>query len=84
MGYSREQMRRAMALYAVTDRAWLKPGESLAAVAARQGMMPEVLADGINEKAVDTVGDSLLDGALALYEDYLEPVKGMLEGMVKE
>ncbi len=59
-------------------------GESLAAVAARQGMMPEVLADGINEKAVDTVGDSLLDGELALYEDYLEPVKGMLEGMVKE
>ena len=35
MGYTREEIRRAMALYAVTDRAWLRPGESLAEVCAR-------------------------------------------------
>ena len=30
MGYTREDIRRAMLVYAVTDRAWLRPGESLA------------------------------------------------------
>ena len=42
------------------------------------GIMPEVLADGINEKAVDTVGDSLLDDEFNIYDDYLEQVKEML------
>lgn len=32
MKYSEEQIRKAMLLYAVTDRAWLKEGESLAKV----------------------------------------------------
>ena len=41
------------------------------------GIMPEVLADGINEKAVDTVGDSLLDDEFNIYDDYLEQVKEM-------
>lgn len=43
------------------------------------GVMLEVLADGINEKAVDFVGDSLLDEEFTVYSDYLEQVKGMLE-----
>ena len=34
MGYTREEIRRAMALYAVTDRAWLRPGQTLADVCA--------------------------------------------------
>ena len=42
-------------------------------------IMPEVLADDINEKAVDTVGDSLLDDAFRIYDDYLEQVREMLE-----
>ena len=44
-----------------------------------QGVMQEVLADGINEKAADTVGDSLLDDEFSIYEDYMEQVKEMLE-----
>lgn len=43
------------------------------------GIMPEVLADGINEKAVDTVGDSLLDDEFMIYGDYLDLVKEILE-----
>ncbi len=35
MRYTREDIRRAMALYAVTDRAWLVPGQGLAAVCAQ-------------------------------------------------
>lgn len=43
------------------------------------GVMQEVLADGINEKAVDTVGDSLLDDEFRIYDDYLEQVQEILE-----
>lgn len=42
------------------------------------GIMLEVLADGINEKAVDAVGDSILDDELMIYDDYLEQVSQML------
>ena len=35
MRYTHEDIRRAMTLYAVTDRAWLRPGEGLAEVCAR-------------------------------------------------
>ncbi len=45
----------------------------------RQGMMLEVLAEGINEKAMDFVGDALLDEEFAVYEDYTEQLKGIME-----
>ncbi len=35
MKYSKDHIRRAMRLYAVTDRAWLREGETLAGVCAR-------------------------------------------------
>jgi len=43
------------------------------------GIMPEVLVDGINEKAMDCIGDSLLDEDFLLYEDYKEQVKELIE-----
>lgn len=43
------------------------------------GIMLEVLADGINEKAVDIVGDSLLDEEFKIYDDYLEQVREVLD-----
>lgn len=46
-----------------------------------QGIMLEVLMDGINEKAMDTVGDSILDGEFELYDDYREQVKEMVESL---
>ena len=36
--------------------------------------------DGINELAMDYVGDSLMDEEHVIYEDYIEEVKGMVEG----
>ena len=42
------------------------------------GVMLEVLADGINEKAVDLVGDSLLDEEFMVYDDYAEQIKEIL------
>ncbi len=46
--------------------------------ADRQGIMVEVLADGINEKAMDALGDSILDEEFEIYEDYAEQVKEMV------
>ncbi len=42
------------------------------------GIMLEVLVDGINEKAIDIIGDNLLDDEFALYEDYKEQVKELV------
>lgn len=47
--------------------------------ADRQGIMPEVLADDINEKAMDFIGDSLLDNEFEPYEDYIEQIKEMVK-----
>ena len=47
--------------------------------AHQQGIMLEVLAEGINEKAADVVGDGILDNEFAFYEDYLEEVRKMLD-----
>lgn len=46
--------------------------------ADRQEIMVEVLADGINEKAMDALGDSILDEEFEIYEDYAEQVKEMV------
>lgn len=43
------------------------------------GIMPEVLIDGINEKAIDFIGDNLMDEEFDLYDDYIEQVKEMVE-----
>lgn len=43
-----------------------------------KGIMLEVLVDGINEKAMDFVGDSILNDGFTVYEDYEEEVKEMV------
>jgi len=49
-------------------------------------IMPEVLADGINEKAVDHIGDSILDpdDGMMIYDEYRDMIVTMLdvEGIV--
>ncbi len=53
-------------------------GEGLRAFADREGVMLEVLLEGINGKAMDVLGDALADEGPALYEDYAEQVKEMV------
>lgn len=48
--------------------------------ADENGVMVEVLVDGINEKAMDFIGDNLLDEGFEVYEDYLRDVSSLLEG----
>ncbi len=49
--------------------------------ADEQNIMLEVLADGINEKAVDYIGDNLLelDLTIIIYDEYLENVMEMVK-----
>lgn len=42
------------------------------------GVMLEVLVDGINEKAMDILGDNLIDETFTLYDDYKEQIKEMM------
>ncbi|SUY50525.1 tellurite resistance TerB C-terminal domain-containing protein [Lacrimispora sphenoides] len=44
------------------------------------GVMLEVLADSINEKAIDTIGDNILelDDSLTIYEEYINKIKEMV------
>jgi hypothetical protein len=51
------------------------------AFADANGVMPEVLADSINEKAMDAIGDNILDftDELVIYEEYLEDVAEMCD-----
>ena len=46
--------------------------------ADEHGVMLEVLADGINEKSVDIIGDSIIDvnESLTIFEDYVGNVRG--------
>lgn len=51
----------------------------LKSFADTQGVMLEVLVDGINEMAMDTIGDGLIDEEFILYEDYIEEVRKLVE-----
>ena len=42
------------------------------------GIMLEVLIDGINEKAMDLIGDSILDEEFIIYDDYIEQLRGLM------
>jgi len=52
---------------------------TIEAFAHQHGIMPEVLADSINEKAMDAIGDSVLDEALAIYDDYVTELTEMIK-----
>jgi len=56
-------------------------GMDIKAFADKSGVMLEVLADSINEKAMDHIGDTILelDGGMVLYDDYRDKVAEMVE-----
>lgn len=47
--------------------------------ADEHGVMLEVLLDGINEKSMDVVGDSIMDDEFMIYDDYIEEIKGAVD-----
>lgn len=56
-------------------------GEEIHGFALKRGLMPEVLVDGINEKAVDFIGDSLMEftDVPEIFEEYREKLRGLVE-----
>ena len=63
----------------------LRGGADFLKYAREKGFMPEILIDGINEKAADYAGDNILDadglygdGVVSIYGDYMEPVADMI------
>jgi len=58
----------------------LEGGHDMKRFADEHGIMLEVLADSINEKAFDHIGDSILelDDSMIIYDEYLENVKAMV------
>jgi len=68
-----ERKALSIALYGGTD---------IESFAEENGIMLEVLADAINEKAADSIGDSILelDGGVAIYDEYRDNVAKIAEG----
>ena len=58
----------------------LRGGAGIKAFADENGVMLEVLADSINEKAADFIGDSILEfgDGMAIYEEYREKIAEMV------
>ena len=58
----------------------LNGSKNIKQLADKHGIMLELLADSINEKAFDHIGDSILelDDTFIIYDEYLENVKAMV------
>ena len=56
-------------------RAVLSGGPDIRNFTSGRGIMPEVLVEGINEKALEILGDNLFDEALNIYEEYKEQAR---------
>jgi len=61
----------------------LENPEHIKSFADENGVMLEILADGINEKAMDTIGDNILvlSDTMAVYEDYLPEVENCVKNI---
>ena len=74
-----DDLKRAMSETEIKTLAVVLKGDDIKAFADKCGIMLEVLADGINEKAMDFIGDNLLDEDFVLYDDYREQVKELVK-----
>ena len=62
--------------------ACLLNGEPYEAPLRALGVFPSVAADGLNEKLMELIGDTVIieeGGALAIVEDYLDDLKGLIK-----
>jgi len=69
-----ENLREALSETELGALAVILRGGDIKTFAGECGIMLEVLAEGINEKAMDFIGDNILDGEFIVYEDYAEQV----------
>jgi len=76
-----DELKTALTTVELEALALLIQGQSLKDFARVQLIMLEVLVDGINEKAMDLIGDTLLeiDDDVIVYDEYIENVSEMVE-----
>ena len=74
-----EDLKRTMSETEINTLTLVLKGDDIKAFADKCGIMLEVLVDGINEKALDYIGDNLLDEDFVLYDDYKEQVKELVK-----
>ena len=55
--------------------------ENVKSFAMENGIMPEILADGINEKAMDSIGDNILEfgDEMAIYSEYVHEIENLFK-----
>ena len=70
-----ESLKNAMNENELKTLALVIQGEDIKPFADECGIMIEVLVDGINEKAMDYIGDNLMGDDFLLYDDYKEQIK---------
>ena len=75
--------REALHLLSQSDSDGIIAGTDIKALADKNGIMLEVLADSINEKAVDHIGDNILemDETMVIYEEYREKIMEMVRSV---
>lgn len=79
LGASLGREKREALRIALEEEDGIRREARLKEFADRQGIMLEVLTDGINEMGMDCMGDSLLDEEFAVFEDYREQVRQLLK-----
>jgi len=57
--------------------------ENIKSFAMENDIMPEILADGINEKAMDSIGDNILEysDVMAIYDEYIHEIENLFENL---
>ncbi len=79
VGSGWESLRNALSETQLQALAIIWKGDNIKKFSDNHHIMLEVLVDGINEKAMDAIGDNILDDELHIYDEYEEQVKGMVE-----
>ena len=75
-----DELKTALTTVELEALALILQGQSFESFAREKMIMPEILVDGINEKAMDFIGDALLelDDTVELYNEYTENVTKMV------
>jgi protein-tyrosine-phosphatase len=74
-----DDLKSALYEYEIKALAVIRRGDDVKSFADECGIMIEVLIDGINEKAMDLMGDNLIDESFAIYGDYNDMVGELIE-----
>jgi len=75
------ELKKSLTLNELESLDIILSGKDIKEFSFKNKIMPEVLADGINQKAIDVLGDAVLefDDDIIVYEEYVNGLKEMLD-----